>query len=273
MRLPPDREAESLMKKLSIGWKIGLAAFGLFVVMVGVLVLLRTCVVGVYYIPSSSMEPTLQPNDHITTSKLAYSRTDPRRGEVVVFRAPRESSPDGSERMFVQRVIAVPGDTIRITPGYVSVGRTQYNHADLRSLLGEHGTENSVKIEDGTVLVNGKPVSSETIARAAGEPKAKVKIVPGRVCLNRKVLSEPYTAEDADCIYPGFPNERVDPKWIVLNEQHKQCVKIPAGKLLVMGDNRNDSNDSRFWGLLDRSRVSGKVVQIIWPSSRAGIVR
>jgi len=139
--------------------------------------------------------------------------------------------------------------------------------------VSEPGAEIKVKLLDGEVVVDGKEVTRVQIAAAAGEPNAKVKIVPGRVYLNGQILSEPYTAEDPDCIYPGLPSERVDPEWIVVSKKHEQMVKIPPGKLLVMGDNRNDSNDSRFWGLLDRSRVSGKVVQIIWPSSRAGIVR
>ena len=51
-----------------------------------------------------------------------------------------------------------------------------------------------------------------------------------------------------------------------------QLVKIPKGRLLVMGDNRNDSNDARFWGLLERERVLGKAMVIFWPLGRMRIV-
>jgi signal peptidase I len=47
-------------------------------------------------------------------------------------------------------------------------------------------------------------------------------------------------------------------------------VKVPKGKLCVMGDNRNNSHDSRSWGLLDRSQVKGRAEVKFWPFSEAG---
>ncbi|MBW3659492.1 MAG: signal peptidase I [Actinobacteria bacterium] len=103
--------------------------------------LLRTFVVQVFYIPSQSMEPTLQVNDRMVVEKISYLFREPRRGEIVVFEGERSSLPTEEEtsarllrgvgqflgvvpanaRDFVKRVIGLPGDTIRIEDGRVFV--------------------------------------------------------------------------------------------------------------------------------------------------------
>lgn len=103
--------------------------------------LLRTFVVQVFYIPSQSMEPTLQVNDRMVVEKITYRFRDPRRGEIVVFEGERTPLPEDEEagdkllrgigqflgvvpanaRDFVKRVIGLPGDTIRIEEGRVFV--------------------------------------------------------------------------------------------------------------------------------------------------------
>lgn len=102
--------------------------------------LLRTFVVQVFYIPSRSMEPTLQEQDRMVVEKITYHFRDPARGEVVVFAGDDLPATDGSTfstivrgvgqfigvvpvdaRDFVKRVIGVPGDTISIEEGVVNV--------------------------------------------------------------------------------------------------------------------------------------------------------
>lgn len=104
--------------------------------------LLRTFVVQVFYIPSSSMEPTLRIDDRMVVEKLSYQFRDPRRGEIVVFEAdqPLEQPQDlstvqevlrgvgqflglvpASARDFVKRVIGLPGDVVTIEQGRVQV--------------------------------------------------------------------------------------------------------------------------------------------------------
>lgn len=102
--------------------------------------LLRTFVVQVFYIPSRSMEPTLQEQDRMVVEKITYRFRDPQRGEVVVFAGDDLPATDGSTmstivrgvgqfigvvpvdaRDFVKRVIGIPGDTISIEEGVVLV--------------------------------------------------------------------------------------------------------------------------------------------------------
>lgn len=229
---------------------------------------LRLLIGTPYFLASESMVPSLLIHDHVLVNKLVYHFSTPSRGDIVLYKAPRMASP--AEKEFVHRAIGLPGDVVRITPGYVTVDGQNYTHSDLRSSLVSMSKglgSPLIRLESGRVLVNGREISLTKIAAALGEPKAKVKITPGVVYLNGKPLDEPYVAEDPDEPYPGGRGY-VDPKWIVEDGEHQKAVKIPKGRLLVMGDNRNMSNDSRFWGLLDERRVRGKAVLIFSPADR-----
>ena len=78
-----------------------------------VAVLVRAFVLQTFYIPSPSMEHTLDINDRVLLNKLVYDFRDPERGEIVVFRAPEEwrNGPEGED--FIKRVIGIPGDRIQ----------------------------------------------------------------------------------------------------------------------------------------------------------------
>ncbi len=77
---------------------------------------LITFVLRTFYIPSGSMVPTLQQRDVLLVNEFAYRFGKPHRGDIVVFRPPIASSDN-----FIKRVIAVPGDTLRISGGTVYV--------------------------------------------------------------------------------------------------------------------------------------------------------
>ena len=138
-----------------------------------------------------SMENTLVANDYLFISKQSYRLFgDPQRGDIIVFHSSLTTS-DGSEKLLVKRIIAIPGDTISIT--------------------------------GGVVYINGEP------------------------------QDEPYTKD-------GYTNTEVDE------------VYVPEGKLFCMGDNRQNSRDSRdsAIGLVDEDDVLGKAVFRLFPFSRIG---
>ena len=234
-----------------------------------VFLIIRPFIVQAFFIPSASMRPTLLERDHIMVNKFIYRFREPARGDVVVFLAPPEAT-DGTERDFIKRVVAVPGDIVRITPGYVTVGNEQIGHDRLRETLSSLRSKGRVRlVSSNSVLVDGGPVPLGAIARAEGHPGREVNVVPGQVLVNGKPIREPYVAEDPDAKYPGGPGAKVDPApWTVMDRQRERAVRIPKGKLFMMGDNRNDSSDSRAWGLLDRSRVRGEAMFVFWPLSR-----
>lgn len=231
---------------------IGEAAESLAVALAVVYLVVKPFLIQAFFIPSGSMRPTLLERDHIIVNKLVYRFREPERGDVVVFRAPKDATQDGKEKDFIKRVIGLPGDTLEIHRGFVTVGPRQLDHYELRKYLSVHAPRSDVyvKLRDDGVLVNGRKITDRQVAAAVGEPEARVSVFPGRVFRNGKLLNEPYTAED--------PNEDTP------------FLKVPPGRLFVMGDNRNDSNDSRRWGPLERRRVLGKAMFTFWPVRRIG---
>jgi signal peptidase I len=239
-----------------------------------VFLVIRPFIIQAFYIPSESMIPTLLVNDQIMANKFIYRFIEPKFKDVVIFKAPPEASEDKVERDFVKRVIGVPGDVVKIIPGRVKVGDSDFMISELNENLRglpENSGNGRVKLTKTKIYVDGTVVKESDVAAALlDDPNAKVTIFPGGVYINGKRIEEPYTAEDCDSEYPNLDT---DTKYIIKDKNGDSAVKIPKGKLLVMGDNRNASLDARSWGLLDRSRIEGKAMFIFYPLKRIRIVK
>ena len=224
-----------------------------------VYLVIKPFLVQAFFIPTGSMIPTLLERDHIMVNKLVYRIGEPRLGDIVVFEPPTEALQGRKQVPFIKRVIGLPGDTLEVRPGYVTIGPAQYRHFDLRrylrSCLPRYTSLDDVEVRlrsDG-VYLEGQKLTRRQVAIAVGDPDAPVRIHPGYVLRNGKPVSEPYLAED--------PDEPMGP------------TKVPPRELFVMGDNRNRSHDSRAWGFLDRKRVLGRAMFIFWPARRIGWLR
>jgi len=98
------------IKKESIGWGIVVLA----AVVIGLL--LNYVIFMKAYIPSNSMQPTLNKGDSVIGFRLSYLFSDPERGDVVMF-----DYPDDESKTYVKRIIGLPGETIEITDGKVYI--------------------------------------------------------------------------------------------------------------------------------------------------------
>jgi signal peptidase I len=154
----------------------------------------RAFVIQTFWIPSTSMVPTLQEGDRILVLKAFFNWHDLHQGDIVVFsRPPRDHCGGAEDGDLVKRVIALPGQTI------YSSGNTVY--------------------------VDGRP------------------------------LAEPYLPR-IDPLGPPIPDAtRLHP------------FRVPAGEFYVLGDNRQISCDSRFWGPIKGSSIVGRVVLLLWHDS------
>jgi signal peptidase I len=178
--------------------------------------LLRGFIVEPFRIPSGSMLPSLYIGDFILVNKFAYgikipvlnrkivAFDPPQRGDVVVFRYPRDPDLD-----YIKRVIGLPGDHI-----------AYYNKV---------------------LYVNGKPVERDFIGQYTG---------PGQTFANEYVEKLDNGADHSMLLLPARPN----------NLQGEYIV--PEGQYFVMGDNRDNSNDSRVWGPVPESNLLGKAFMI-----------
>lgn len=100
-------------------WVEGLQTIGLSIVLaLGI----RHFVAEARYIPSGSMEPTLQINDRLVVEKVSYYFNPPERGDIVVFWPPEQLTPPGQRRdAFIKRIIGLPGDVVEVREGQVTL--------------------------------------------------------------------------------------------------------------------------------------------------------
>jgi signal peptidase I len=134
-----------------------------------------------YKLPSGSMEPALLIGDHFLVGKLIFKTTEPKRGDIIIFKYPLDP-----EAASIKRLVGEPGEKVEIT--------------------------------ERTVYINGKP------------------------------LKEDYV----QYIDPGSAHQRHGP------------ISVPPECYFVLGDNRDNSSDSRFWGCVPRESLLGKPLFIYW---------
>ena len=130
----------------------------------------------------------------------------------------------------------------------------------------------------GDIVVFHHPLHPYLVKRVVGLPGDRLRIEDGRVTVNGHTLDEPYVAFEPAAMNPSrdeFPakvytDPQVDPDWWrqmqSLTEDGELIV--PAGKYFVLGDNRNHSDDSRYWGFVPRSQIVARPLVIYFSLSR-----
>ena len=228
-----DDVAEARERLLMQPWWLDWTA-GLFPVIVGVFVL-RSFLFEPFKIPSGSMVPTLLVGDLILVNKFEYgvrlpvlnkkiiANQDPERGDVMVFRYPPDPRLD-----YIKRVVGVPGDEIV----YQNQKLTLNGKPVPMQSLGEFYDEDSLRYA---------PQFSETF----GDKEHRILVDPRR--------SSFFGSESPK--FPFAENCRY-------SAEGMSC-KVPPGHYFVMGDNRDNSQDSRFWGFVPDENLVGRAF-FVW---------
>ncbi|HEU0029521.1 MAG TPA: signal peptidase I [Kofleriaceae bacterium] len=231
----------------------------------------RMFVVEAFKIPSSAMIPTLEIGDHIFINKL---RTSPSRGDVIVFAQPCQ--PD---RDYIKRVIGLGGDTIeqrcnvlyingKAVPSELVAAATTYKDRDEeRGQSFERAASRYRETIDGTTF--DILHDDEQPKRAAGPvtERPTMKDFPDEIargCANQLDMSSEATDQPQGKIVVTR-----EPTPDTACEPYRHFV-VPAGTVFVMGDNRPNSNDSRYWGVVPVGHIKGTVTGIWLPFGRYG---
>ena len=135
------------------------------------------------------------------------------------------------------------------------------------------------EIRRGDIIVFKFPFQDHPhyVKRVIGIPGDRVKIVDQQVYVNGKRISEPYIVRDPAAPYdpfgdnfpprsPQYLQANMQPEWAdeIFQYIHDGEIAVPPDKYFAMGDNRDHSWDSRFWGFVDRDAVMGRPVVIYW---------
>jgi signal peptidase I len=186
---PADADPAGTAPRRRRRWKRALAEMAITILVAVLLAgLVRTFAFQPFWIPSSSMAPTLGVYDRVLVQKAFFTWRDVHEGQIVVFSHPRLDHCGPQEGDLVKRVIALPGQTI-------------------------YSSGNSI-------YVNGR------------------------------LLAEPYLPH-SDPLGPP-----------IASSQHP--YRVPPGEFYMLGDNRSDSCDSRYWGPIKGSSMIGTVVLVWW---------
>jgi signal peptidase I len=225
--------AEARDRLLMQPWWLDWTA-GLFPVIV-IVFLLRSFLFEPFKIPSGSMVPTLLVGDLILVNKYHYgvrlpvinkkivALNDPQRGDVMVFRYPPDPRVD-----YIKRVVGVPGDEV----AYLNQKLTINGKELPLKALGEFYDEDSLRYS---------PQFSEPL----GSVDHRILVDPKR---------QPYFSAD-DKRFPFRDNCRYSAEGVV--------CKVPQGHYFMMGDNRDNSLDSRFWGFVPDENIVGRAF-FVW---------
>ena len=177
-------------------------------------VVFKTFLVAAFYIPSGSMESTLNISDRVLVEKVSYRFGDIEHGDVVVF--------------------------VHEEPGFEPVGPSNPVTGFFSSL--------------GQAIGVVPPSDRDFIKRVVGLPGDTITCEGGDLVRNGDKVPEPYLDD-------GIETESC------------KTTKVGPGELFVMGDNRINSQDSRIFGVIQRSDVVGRAFVRIWPLNHTGWLR
>ncbi|KVD77878.1 S26 family signal peptidase [Burkholderia sp. ABCPW 14] len=228
----PQTRARLREEKLRQPWWLEYTAS--FFPVILVVFVVRSFIVEPFKIPSGSMVPTLLVGDFILVNKFDYGLRLPitnqkitegrplQRGDVVVFRYPKDESVD-----YIKRAVGLPGDT--------------------------------VAYQDKKLTINGQPVPEAALPDYFDEERMNYAKQFEETLGARKnaILNNPAVppfvmgADD----YPYRDNCQYDSRGVV--------CKVPPGHYFMMGDNRDNSADSRYWGFVPDKNIVGRAF-FIW---------
>jgi len=208
---------------------------GSFFPVIAAVFFLRSFLWEPFKIPSSSMVPTLLVGDLILVNKYTYGIrlpivnrkiievNDPQRGDVMVFKYPKDMSQD-----YIKRVIGVPGDKITYENKRLSVNGVPVQYTALDDYLDDE-----------------RPVYHKQL----------IEKLPGSE--HRILNTEPARSFNLDSV-ENFPLREA----CEYTYDRFTCT-VPAGNYFMMGDNRDNSADSRYWGFVPDKNIVGKAF-LVW---------
>lgn len=212
--------------------------------------LIREFVVQAFTIPTGSMESTMLVGDHLFVNKLSYGLKLPfttkkvvewskvNRGNIVVFLPPQET-----DKVYVKRCMGLPGDTLELKDKELYVNGEKLDepykkHLDNNIIPGDNYQRDNVK-----PFVVPKKGDIIEIKENAG------------IAVNGKKIESRF----------------IVPLYRLLISEGNSSVTLQQDYYFMMGDNRDNSNDSRFWGFVPRERLIGRPVLVWAPLDRFGL--
>lgn len=245
-------------------------AYDFFPILAIVLVV-RSFLIEPFNIPSSSMVPTLYTGDFIAVNKYAYGIRlplvntkvldlgAPQHGDVVVFRFPLNP-----KQYYIKRVIGVGGDTVSFNNGQLSVNGKAIPTTPANFTPDPKMT---AQLYPPGKTETGELVTAEQAAQLGNQEEQTARYLQESPSSNHQHLVR-YLGDKNWFQYASFL-QQVSPQLMASQGQQWQLT-VPKGHYFVMGDNRDRSADSRFWGFVPDENLAGKAVYV-WMHKASGL--
>ena len=241
------------------------------IILIGIVYVARTWVFGLYQVPSGSMETTMLVGERFFADKISYHFRAPKRGDIITFLDPQYMYSENYIKNLWQRYVWGPSNWTKRVIGLPD------DHVEGR-------------IEDGkpVLYVNGKKLDEPYLNSyplvavwncAAGMQPNKERLPESQELVGEMIVLKSY---DPNYPYKNQPFYNIDENAIIKiprREPHTPLaegrdvfdVHLSKGQYWVMGDNRQGSLDSRYWGVLDDKLIHGRVLyRILSLDSREG---
>ncbi|MDF7676064.1 signal peptidase I [Neisseriaceae bacterium ESL0693] len=211
-----------------------------------VVFVLRSFVAEPFQIPSSSMRPGLVVGDFILVNKYAYGLRLPilnnvlipvgkvQRGDVVVF-----NYPENPKINYIKRVIGLPGDVVTYQHKVLSINGQEMTDTD---------EQLTYRYQERVPQLGMVPFTAQQFGENLGSKQIDILKMSDKPTLFSQGVRQAFPYKD-QCTY--FPDDT------------GFTCKVPAGHYFMMGDNRDNSEDSRYWGFVDDQLLVGKAF-LVW---------
>lgn len=237
-------------------------------------ILIKSFFIEAYKIPTGSMENTLLPGDFIIVNKTSYSlRTpknipltqvkipstklfdlfSPERNDVIVFEHPGSSDIPGSDIYFIKRLVGLPGDTLLINDKQVFVNSSLLTLPE-SAIKGDDNSK-AKGLREERIFPKNKYWNRDFYGAIIIPYKGmEIKLNAGNIAEWQSVINHDY----------GRKVVSVEGSVININGTPTRNYVVKKDYYFVLGDNRDDSMDSRYWGFVPADNIIGEALFIYW---------
>ena len=230
-------------------------------------VIIQRFYIGNFKIPTGSMIPTIQVGDRVFADMVSYKFTGPKRNSIIVFKEPIEN-----KVLYTKRAMGLPGETVKIQDGILYINGEATNFRQYSNLgIGDNEWRIPKKRDKLEIIPAGNYNKAHNYTSIDIEKIQKeLKYNSASVYEFMPNLKFVVNGEETGLILDFIHDKDVVAKLMVGETVE---VTLDDDYYLALGDNTDNSFDSRYWGFVKGSRIRGRALVRFWPLNRIGLVK
>lgn len=230
-------------------------------------VIIQRFYIGNFKIPTGSMIPTIQVGDRVFADMVSYKFTGPKRNSIIVFKEPIEN-----KVLYTKRAMGLPGETVKIQDGSLYINGEATNFRQYSNLgIGDNEWRIPKKGDKLEIIPAGNYNKAHNYTSIDIEKIQKeLKYNSASVYEFMPNLKFVVNGEETGLILDFIHDKDVVAKLMVGETVE---VTLDDDYYLALGDNTDNSFDSRYWGFVKGSRIRGRALVRFWPLNRIGLVK